>query len=49
LNINKEYGKAIFAAKVVQPNIAKINFDKFDPILTRIEKVIEAHIKNHAP
>lgn len=46
---NKEYGKADFAAKVVRPNIAKINFDKFDPILARIEMVIEAHIKKHVP
>ena len=46
-NINEdiEYGKADFAKKVVQPNIAKIKFDSFDPILTRIEKVIEAHAK----
>lgn len=46
---NKEYGKAVFATKVVRPNIAKINFDKFDPILTRIGGAIEAHVKKHAP
>lgn len=46
---DKEYGKAIFATKIVRPNIAKINFDRFDPILARIEKVIEAHIKKHVP
>lgn len=44
-DVTKEYGKAVFAEKVVRPNIAKINFDKFDPILTRIEKAIECHIK----
>jgi retron-type reverse transcriptase len=44
-----EYGKAIFATKVVKPNIAKINFDKFGPILTRFEGAIEAHTKRHAP
>jgi len=45
LDENTEYSKAVFATKVVRPNIAKINFDKFDPILARIESVIEAHIK----
>lgn len=45
---NTEYSKAVFATKVVRPNIAKINFDKFDPILTRIERAIEAHIKKLA-
>jgi retron-type reverse transcriptase len=40
-----EYGKAIFAARVVRPNIAKINFDGFDPILARLERVLYAHIK----
>ena len=49
LNVSKEYGKAVFAAKVVRPNIAKINFDRFDPILARIERAIEAHTKKHAP
>jgi len=49
LDTSKEYGKAIFAAKVVRPNIAKISFDKFDPILARIESAIEAHVKKRAP
>lgn len=49
LDRSKEYGKADFAAKIVRPNIAKINFDKFDPILARIEMAIEAHIKMHVP
>ncbi len=40
-----EYGKAAFAKNIVQPNVAKINFDKFDSILTRIEKAIDAHGK----
>jgi hypothetical protein len=31
---NMEYSKTVFATKVVKPNIAKINFDKFDPILS---------------
>lgn len=46
---NNEYRKAAFATQVVRPNIAKINFDMFDPILTRVEKVIEHHIKKHIP
>ena len=40
-----EYGKAIFASKVVRPNINKINFDGFDPILSRIVSAIDAHRK----
>lgn len=47
LDENTEYGKAVFATKVVRPNIAKINFDKFDPILARLEGAMEAHIKKH--
>lgn len=49
LDRSKEYGKSEFAAKIVRPNIAKINFDKFNPILARIEMAIEAHIKKHVP
>jgi RNA-directed DNA polymerase len=44
-----EYGKAAFAKNVVQPNISKINFDKFDSILTRIEKAIDAQNKKFKP
>ncbi|OYX31222.1 MAG: hypothetical protein B7Z03_04455, partial [Hydrogenophilales bacterium 32-62-9] len=47
LDKNTEYGKADFATQVVRPNIAKINFDKFDPILARLEGAMEAHIKKH--
>ncbi len=49
LDENTEYGKTVFATKVVRPNIAKINFNKFDPILARLEGAIEAHIKKHVP
>lgn len=49
LNVDKEYGKAIFATRVVQPNITKINFGGFDSILVRIEKAIESHNKIHVP
>lgn len=45
LDENTEYGKTVFATKVVRPNIAKINFNKFEPILARIESAIDAHIK----
>lgn len=44
-DMTKEYGKAVFATKIVRPNISKINFDKFSPILARIESVIDAHSK----
>ncbi|PKO85609.1 MAG: hypothetical protein CVU18_19270 [Betaproteobacteria bacterium HGW-Betaproteobacteria-12] len=47
LDENTEYGKAIFAAKVVRPNIPKINFDKFGLILARLERVMDAHVKKH--
>lgn len=47
LDANTEYSKAVFATKVVRPNIAKINFAKFDPILARLEGAMEAHIKKH--
>jgi RNA-directed DNA polymerase len=45
---NMEYSKTVFATKVVKPNIAKINFDKFDPILSRLEGAMEAHNKKQA-
>jgi 5S rRNA maturation endonuclease (ribonuclease M5) len=44
---NSEYSKAIFATQVVRPNIGKIDFTKFDPILSRIEAVIKAHEAKH--
>jgi hypothetical protein len=49
LNDDKEYGKTVFATQVVRPNIEKINFDGFDPILTRLGAVIEAHAKKCNP
>jgi len=49
LDENTEYSKVVFATKVVRPNIAKINFDKFDPILARLEGALEDHIKKHVP
>lgn len=38
-----ELGKTVFATKVVRPNMAKINFDGFDPILSRLEAVLGVH------
>jgi retron-type reverse transcriptase len=37
----KEYGKEIFASKVVRANKSSINFDGFKPILDRITQAIE--------
>lgn len=45
---SSQYGKAVFASKIVRPNIAKIDFDRFKPILDRIEMAIEAHSKKVA-
>jgi hypothetical protein len=43
-----EYGKVIFAEKVVRPNAHKIDFAGFDPLLTRIDAVIEDYAKRKA-
>lgn len=43
-----EYGKMVFADKVVRPNYATINFSKFAVILDRILAVM-AHYKAHKP
>ena len=40
-----EYGKVIFAERVVRPEAATIDFTGFDPILTRIEAVIADYAK----
>ncbi|MBB4367006.1 hypothetical protein GGD65_008080 [Bradyrhizobium sp. CIR18] len=36
-----EYGKVVFAERVVRPQAANIDFSRFDPILARIEAVID--------
>jgi RNA-directed DNA polymerase len=41
LDPSKEYGKVVFAHKVIKPNIATLNFAKFAPILKSIEDVID--------
>jgi hypothetical protein len=43
-----EYGKLVFADKVVRANYAKINFSKFTVIFDRILAVID-HYKSHKP
>jgi RNA-directed DNA polymerase len=40
-----QYGKVIFAERVVRPGAATINFSGFDPILSRIEAVIDHYSK----
>ncbi len=37
----KEYGKHIFAEKVVRPNAAKLKWDGFEPLLQRISDVLD--------
>lgn len=41
----KEYGKEIFAKRVIQPNAETIDFSGFDPLLTRIVDVLN-HYKS---
>jgi len=41
INPKTEYGKFIFAEKVVKPNQNSINFDSFKEILNRVKGVIE--------
>ncbi len=43
-----EYGKLVFAERVILPNQSKINFDPFKKILTPISEAI-AHYKNDPP
>lgn len=41
-----EYGKFVFAQKVIKPNEANINFNGFIPILERIVAVLNTHATN---
>lgn len=43
-----EYGKVIFAEKVVRPQAATIDFSGFDPLLARIDAVIDDYAKRLA-
>ncbi|MGD9639409.1 MAG: retron Ec67 family RNA-directed DNA polymerase/endonuclease [Alphaproteobacteria bacterium] len=42
-----QYGKHIFAEKVIKPNYKNINFDGFRPILNRIVAVIDDYQERH--
>lgn len=41
IDTTKEYGKKIFAEKVVRPNASKISFAGFEPLLDRLVAVID--------
>jgi RNA-directed DNA polymerase len=43
-----EYGKVVFAERVVRPQAGSINFSGFDPILTRIDAVLDDYAKRKA-
>lgn len=45
-NEPKKYGKALFAEKVIRPNVATIEFNNFGPLLDRIVAVIDDYAKN---
>lgn len=40
-----EYGKVVFANRVVRPQAGTIDFSGFDPLLTRIEAVLDDYAK----
>jgi RNA-directed DNA polymerase len=40
-----EFGKVIFAERIVRPQAGIIDFSGFDPLLTRIEAAIDDHTK----
>lgn len=44
LDVEKEYGKKVFAKKVIRQNLNTTKFDNFKPLLDRISAVI-AHYK----
>lgn len=48
IDISKEYGKVVFAHKVIRPHAATINFDGFKPLLDRVQMVIDEHAKKSA-
>jgi RNA-directed DNA polymerase len=43
-----EFGKVIFAERVVRPQAGKIDFSGFDPLLTRIDAVLDDYAKRKA-
>jgi RNA-directed DNA polymerase len=40
-----EFGKVIFAERIVRPKASTIDFSGFDPLLTRIEAVLDDYAK----
>lgn len=42
-DVDKEYGKEIFAQRIIKANYQKIDFAGFHPLLERINSVIEHH------
>lgn len=44
-----EYGKVVFAERVVRPQAGTIDFSGFDPLLSRIDGVIEDYERRRAP
>ena len=43
IDTQKEYGKNVFAQKVVRDKASSIDFTGFRPLLTNIEAVIKTH------
>ncbi len=48
LDTSTEYGKMIFAERVVRQGAATINFDGFQPLLRRIEAAIDHYVAEKA-
>jgi hypothetical protein len=44
-----EFGKVVFAERVVLPQAGTIDFSGFDPLLTRIDAVLDDYAKRPAP
>jgi RNA-directed DNA polymerase len=44
-----EFGKVVFAERVVRPQAGTIDFSGFDPLLTRIDAVLDDYAKRPAP
>jgi RNA-directed DNA polymerase len=44
-----EFGKVVFAERIVRPQAATIDFSGFDPLLARIDAVLDDYAKRTAP
>ena len=49
VQVDSQYGKKIFAYRVVQPRADTIDFTGFRPLLTNVTGAIKAHLKSVAP